>query len=85
MSAQLYSTLSLVGLQHTGGVMSAGDRLSRENIQKQMTRLRKFAAPLLLPGNTMTVTPEHCNIVRKIQLLRFDGKRWMPLGKPIAE
>ena len=65
--------------------MSAGDNLSRENLQKQMTRLRKSAAPLLLPGNTMTVTPEHCNIVRKIQLLRFDGKRWMPLGKPIAE
>ena len=140
VSAQVHPTLSLVGLENTVGVMSAGvvkdptdptwhgdadykawlawmqkyypkgdvnnssnaavwatcaaishvlksagDDLSRENILKQMTSLREFAAPMLLPGISMTVTPDNYNIFRKIQLLRFDGKRWVPLGKPVGE
>ena len=140
VSAQVHPTLSLVGLENTVGVMSAGavrdpteptwhadadakawlawlqpycpkgdtnnasnaavcasgavitqalksaaDDLSRENILKQMTSLREFAAPMLLPGSSMTVTPDNHNSFRKIELLRFDGKRWVPLGKPIGE
>ena len=66
-------------------VKSAGDDLSRANILKQMTGLREFAAPMLLPGISMTVTPGNCNSFGKIQWLRFDSKRRVPLGKPIGE
>ena len=29
--------------------------------------------------------PDNYNLFRKIQLMHFDGKRWVPLGKPIGE
>ncbi len=63
----------------------AGDDLSRENILKQMTMLKDFAAPMLLPGITMTMSADNYNIFRKIQIMRFDGQRWVPQGKPTGE
>jgi len=63
----------------------AGDDLSRENILKQMTQLKDFAAPMLLPGITMTMSADNYNIFRKIQIMRFDGQRWVPQGKPTGE
>ncbi len=140
VSAQVYPTLSLVGLENTVGVMTAsvikdpsdptwhndadykawlawmqkyypkgdinngsnasvyatcaaiahvlkaaGEDLSRENILKQMTGLKEFPAPMLLPGITMSMSADNYNLFRKIQLQRFDGKRWVPLGKPVGE
>ena len=140
VSAQVYPTLSLVGLENTIGVMTAsvikdpsdpswhndadykawlawmqkyypkgdinngsnasvyatcaaiahvlkaaGEDLSRENILKQMTSLKEFPAPMLLPGIAMSMSADNYNLFRKIQLQRFDGKRWVPLGKPVGE
>jgi branched-chain amino acid transport system substrate-binding protein len=64
---------------------AAGDDLSRENILKQMVTLKDFAAPMLLPGITMTMSADNYNMFRKIQIMRFDGKRWVPQGKPVGE
>jgi len=33
----------------------------------------------------MTMTADNYNLFRKIQLMRFDGKRWVPQGKPVGE
>jgi len=64
---------------------AAGDDLSRENILKQMVTLKDFAAPMLLPGITMTMSADNYNMFRRIQIMRFDGKRWVPQGKPVGE
>jgi branched-chain amino acid transport system substrate-binding protein len=64
---------------------TAGDDLSRENILRQMTQLKDFAAPMLLPGITMTMSADNYNMFRKIQIMRFDGKRWVAQGKPVGE
>ena len=80
-NASVYATSAAIA--HV--LRAAGDDLSRENILKQMTSLKEFAAPMLLPGITMTMSPDNYNLFRKIQLLRFDGKRWVPLGKPVGE
>jgi len=64
---------------------AAGDDLSRENILKQMISLKEFAAPMLLPGITMSMSADNYNMFRKIQIMRFDGKRWVPQGKPVGE
>lgn len=64
---------------------AAGDDLSRENILKQMTQLKNFAAPMLLPGITMSMSADNYNLFRSIQLMRFDGKRWVAQGKPVSE
>lgn len=63
----------------------AGNDLSRENILRQVTSLKDFTAPMLLPGISMTISPDNYNIYRKVQLMRFDGHRWVPLGKPVGE
>ena len=63
----------------------AGDDLSRENILKQVTSLKEFAAPMLLPGVTMTITPDNYNVYPKVQPMRFDGTRWVPQGAPVGE
>ena len=64
---------------------SAGDDLGRENILKQMTQLKDYAAPMLLPGITMSMSTDNYNLYRKIQLMRFDGKRWVPQGRPVGD
>ena len=64
---------------------AAGDDLSRENILKNMLQLKDYAAPMSLPGITMTMSPDNYNLYRKIQIMRFDGKRWVPQGKPVGE
>ena len=64
---------------------AAGNDLSRENILKQVTSLKDFKAPMLLPGITMNISPDNYNLYRKIQLMRFDGKRWIPMGQPVGE
>jgi branched-chain amino acid transport system substrate-binding protein len=64
---------------------AAGNDLSRENILKQVTSLKDFKAPMLLPGITMNISPDNYNLYRKIQLMRFDGKRWVPVGEPAGE
>ena len=63
----------------------AGNDLSREGILKGALQLKDFAAPMLLPGITMTMSADNYNLFRKIQLMRFDGKRWVPQGKPVGE
>ena len=64
---------------------AAGNDLSRENILKEILKLKDFPAPMLLPGITMTITPDNYNLYRKIQLMKFDGKRWVAMGKPVGE
>ncbi len=64
---------------------AAGDDLSRENILKQLTQLKDFKAPMLLPGIAMTISPDNYNPFRKIQMMRFDGTRWVPQGEPVGE
>lgn len=79
--ASVYSTCAAI----TQVLKAAGDDLSRENILKQMTQLKDFAAPMLLPGVTMSMSTDNYNLFRKIQILKFDGKRWVPQGKPVGE
>ena len=64
---------------------AAGDDLSQENILKHLTQLRDFAAPMLLPGITMGMSADNYNLFRQVQVMRFDGKRWVPQGKPIGD
>lgn len=79
--ASVYATCAAI----TQVLKAAGDDLSRENILRQMTQLKDFAAPMLLPGVTMSMSADNYNLFRKIQILKFDGKRWVPQGKPVGE
>jgi ABC-type branched-subunit amino acid transport system substrate-binding protein len=58
----------------------AGNDLSRENIMRQATNLRDLELPMLLPGIKVGTSPTDYYPVQQLQLMRFDGKRWVRFG-----
>jgi branched-chain amino acid transport system substrate-binding protein len=58
----------------------AGSDLSRENIMRQATNLRDLEIPMLLPGIKINTSPTGYYPVQQLQLVRFDGKRWVRFG-----
>ena len=58
----------------------AGSDLSRENIMRQATNLRDLELPMLLPGIKVNTSPTDYYPVQQLQLMRFDGKRWVRFG-----
>ncbi len=58
----------------------AGGDLSRENIMRQATSLRDLELPMLLPGIKVSTSPTDYYAVQQLQLMRFDGKRWVRFG-----
>src|SRR5215208_4891189 len=60
-----------------------GDNLTRENVMKQASNLRKVQLSLLLPGITADTTPSDYALFQRLQLARFDGKSWVAFGEPI--
>jgi ABC-type branched-subunit amino acid transport system substrate-binding protein len=59
----------------------AGSDLSRENIMRQATNLRDLELPMLLPGIKVNTSPTDYYPVQQLQLMRFDGKRWVRFGE----
>ncbi len=62
-----------------------GDDLTRENVMRQAESLRDFAHPLLLPGIKINTSPTDHYPVQQVQLIRFDGERWVPFGELLSE
>jgi branched-chain amino acid transport system substrate-binding protein len=58
----------------------AGSDLSRENIMRQATNLRDVELPMLLPGVKINTSPTDYYPVQQLQLMRFDGRRWVRFG-----
>jgi branched-chain amino acid transport system substrate-binding protein len=58
----------------------AGSDLSRQNIMRQATNLRELEPPMLLPGIKVNTSPTDYYPVQQLQLMRFDGKRWVRFG-----
>ncbi|WP_426442574.1 ABC transporter substrate-binding protein [Bradyrhizobium genosp. P] len=63
---------------------SCGKDLSRENFMKQVTTLSNVRAPMLLPGITLTTSPNRYAPFSQLQMARFDGVSWVPEGPVIA-
>ncbi len=62
---------------------NCGDDLTRENVLKQATNIKNQPFSLLLPGVTVTVTPDDYSTFSTFRTARFDGKRWVIFGEPI--
>ena len=63
---------------------NCGDELTRENVLKQATHLSNISLPLLLPGVTVSVTPEDYSTFSTFRLAKFDGKTWKFFGENIS-
>ncbi|MEZ5741980.1 MAG: ABC transporter substrate-binding protein [Burkholderiaceae bacterium] len=58
----------------------AGDTLTRENIMKQAASL-DMELPMLMPGINVKTGPDDYYPIEREQLIKFDGKGWVPFGK----
>ena len=63
----------------------AGDDLTRANVMKIATSLKDVSLPLLLPGITLNTSPDNYYPMHTLQLKRYDGTRWVMIGKPISD
>ncbi len=57
-----------------------GDDLSRENVMKQAANLRNYRPLMLLPGSEINTSSDDYSVIRKMQMMRFDGRRWQLFG-----
>jgi branched-chain amino acid transport system substrate-binding protein len=60
-----------------------GDDLSRENVMRQAANLKDLEVAGLLPGIRMNTSPTDFYPIEQLQLIRFDGKRWVRFGDVI--
>jgi len=62
-----------------------GDNLTRANIMNVATHMKDWTFPLYLPGITLNTTPDDYFPMHTTQMKRYDGTRWVMIGKPISE
>ena len=61
-----------------------GDDLTRENVMRQATNLRNLELPMLLPGIKIDTSPNDYELIQELQLMRFDGARWVRFGAVVG-
>ena len=59
------------------------DDLTRANLMRQATSLNGLTNPMLLPGIKLTTSATDYHPIKQLQMMRFDGTRWMPFGEVI--
>ena len=57
-----------------------GDDFSRENIMRQAANIKDLELPVLLPGIKVNTSPTNYHPIRAMQLMKWDGKTWVPFG-----
>ncbi len=62
---------------------ACGDEPTRANILKEATNLKDAVAPMLLPGITLSNSPDDYLAFHAMQLAQFDGAKFVPLGDVI--
>jgi ABC-type branched-subunit amino acid transport system substrate-binding protein len=60
---------------------AAGNDLTRANVMKQATRLKDVHLPMLINGTALNNSPERFTPMTSLQLIRFDGTRWVRFGE----
>jgi branched-chain amino acid transport system substrate-binding protein len=64
---------------------ACGDNLTRENVMKQFTNMKDVELDLLLPGIVMNTSPTDYRMIKRLQMMRFNGERWEGFGPIIAD
>ncbi|MCB4820458.1 ABC transporter substrate-binding protein [Roseicella aerolata] len=60
-----------------------GNDFSRENVMRQATNIAPMDIPTLLPGIKVQTQPTNYNVIRQMQLQRWDGRSWVRFGNVI--
>ena len=56
-----------------------------DNVMHEATNMHDVEFPLLLPGIKINTSPTNYRGYNQLQLMKFDGKRWVPFGGIISE
>ena len=62
-----------------------GDDLNRENVMRQAASITDLELPMLLPGIRVNTSPTDYQPVKQLQLVQFDGKRWVRFGELLGK
>jgi branched-chain amino acid transport system substrate-binding protein len=63
---------------------NCGDDLTRENIMKQAASIKNYAPTTFLPGIHINTSATDFAPVEQLQLMRFEGDRWVLFGDIIS-
>jgi branched-chain amino acid transport system substrate-binding protein len=61
-----------------------GDDLTRENVMRQAANLKDFAPTAIYPGIKFNTSPTDYAVMKDLQMVRFEGDRWVPFGPVIT-
>jgi branched-chain amino acid transport system substrate-binding protein len=64
---------------------SCGEDLTRACVLERVSHMREVKVPMLLPGISLNTAPNDYHAIKEMQLARFDGTHWVPLGNLIRE
>jgi branched-chain amino acid transport system substrate-binding protein len=56
---------------------------SRENIMRQATNIKDLVLGVALPGIKVNTSPTNFHPIKAMQMIRWDGKTWAPIGEII--
>ncbi len=62
---------------------ACGNDLSRENIADKAWTI-DYAPPMFQPGVRFSVKPGDFSGIKKLRLVRFDGRAWVPFGEALG-
>jgi branched-chain amino acid transport system substrate-binding protein len=62
-----------------------GENLTRENVMYQASNMHDVEFPMLLPGMKINTSPTNYRGYNQMQLVKFDGTRWVPFGDIMGE
>ena len=62
-----------------------GDDLTRENVMRQAANLKDLQIGVLLPGVKINTGPNDYAPIKSMQLMRFDGQRWVLFGNVLSQ
>jgi len=57
-----------------------GEELTRENLMRQATNVKNLELPMYLPGVRLGNSSSDFRLIKQMQLMRFDGKKWVLFG-----
>jgi ABC-type branched-subunit amino acid transport system substrate-binding protein len=62
-----------------------GDDLTRENIMKHAANLTNYHPPMMLPGISITTTPDDYRVIHQMQFEKFNGTNWELIGAVVSD
>ena len=61
-----------------------GDNLTRANIMQQAANVKNLQLPMVIEGIKVNTSPTDFYPVKQMQMVRFDGERWVLFGPVIS-